>query len=274
MKRAVYFLIATLPLNALAYDRTPEGAIATINLCVANNLMTNAKRKELFENIILQDFNGKPSSVNYKDVDDKTNTMLQMFKLRDLRGLCHTVYNDYNLSEDQKNKIISKRKEVGSNIKKLKGSAGSGNSESQYKMALNYIESNDVNNAVSWFYKAAQQGHVDAQYRLADILSIGKWGYPADKKKALYWFKEAYKGGDRSEYNIAHVYYYMTSESKDNLIEALAWYLVVQKNNRDNEEGGIYSATTKNINELNNKLSVSERERAQEMSKSYIRYDL
>lgn len=66
----------------------------------------------------------------------------------------------------------------------------------------------------------------------------------------------------------------MTSESKDNLIEALAWYLVVQKNNRDNEEGGIYSATIKNINKLNNKLSVSERERAQEMSKSYIRYDL
>ena len=96
IKRAVYFLIATLPLNALVYDRTPEGAIATINLCVANNLMTNVKRKELFENIILQDFNGKPSSVNYKDVNEKTNTMLQIFKLRDLRGLCHTADNDYN----------------------------------------------------------------------------------------------------------------------------------------------------------------------------------
>ncbi|HZJ97885.1 MAG TPA: hypothetical protein VFD12_08650 [Oligella sp.] len=271
MKKVIYFLIATLPLNALAYDRTPEGGIATINLCAANNLMTNAKRKDLYESIVLQDFNGKPSSVNHKDVDDKTKIMLQMFKLRDLRGLCHTVYNDYNLSEDQKIKIKSKRKEVESNIKNLEGSARSGSLESQYKIALSYIESNDVNNAVSWLYKAAQQGHVDAQYRLADILSTGMWGYPADEKKALYWFKEAYKGGDSSEYNIAHVYYYLTSESKDNLMEALAWYLVVQKNNKNNEEGGIYSATTKNINKLNNKLSVGERERAQEMSNLYIR---
>lgn len=271
MKKSFCILLLLLPLTTLAYDRSPEGGLATIDLCLVNNLMTESKWKELAESIVLQEFNGDPSSINTKAVDNKKNRMLQMFGLRDLRGFCMMVNNQYNLSSDQKKSLINTIDSRNNEIQNLQLLAEKGDAESQFELAKKYTEIPDVNSAVIWFEKSAQQGHVEAQYRLADILSIGKWGYPRDKHKAIYWYKEAYKNGSGSAYSIAHAYYYLKPELESNLIEALAWYSISleEMSSKGVNSGGVYEATTKNIGLLNSKLSDDAKTKASKMSDIY-----
>ncbi|MCK7632244.1 sel1 repeat family protein [Shewanella sp. JNE10-2] len=269
--KKICILLLLLPLTTLAYDRSPEGGLATIDLCLANNLMTQSKWEELAESIVLQEFNGNPSTINTKAVDNKKNWMIQMFGLQDLRGLCMMVNNQYRLSSEQKKALINSMDSRNNEIQNLQLLAEKGDSESQFELAKKYTEIPDVKSAVIWFEKSAQQGHIEAQYQLADILSIGKWGYPKDKHKAIYWYKEAYKNGSGSAYSIAHAYYYLKPELESNLIEALAWYSISleQMNARGVDSGGVYEATRKNIDLLNSKLSGNAKTRASKMSDIY-----
>ena len=50
--------------------------------------------------------------------------------------------------------------------------------------------------AVEWWYKAAEQGHADAQYRMGCALYNGH-GVPSNKATAVEWWKKAAAHGNK-----------------------------------------------------------------------------
>ena len=65
--------------------------------------------------------------------------------------------------------------------------------EEQYCMGLELYGKDDAQ-AARWFRKAAEQGHVDAQYMLGDCYCYGK-GVPLDEDEAEKWFRKAAEQG-------------------------------------------------------------------------------
>jgi TPR repeat protein len=49
--------------------------------------------------------------------------------------------------------------------------------------------------AVSWFRKAAEQGHARGQFQLG-IIYLNGWGVPPDRTEAINWFRRAAAKGD------------------------------------------------------------------------------
>ena len=68
--------------------------------------------------------------------------------------------------------------------------ADAGHSEAQYIMGLLYIEGKKVlqnyDLGIEWLTRAAMQGHKDAQFKLAAIYHQGEI-VPKDEQKAVYW---------------------------------------------------------------------------------------
>jgi len=75
----------------------------------------------------------------------------------------------------------------------FKKAADQGHAEAQYKLALGYL-SKDPGEAVSWLMKAANQGHADAQYELGCCYMRGK-GVAENKRRAINWFEKAVANG-------------------------------------------------------------------------------
>ena len=73
-------------------------------------------------------------------------------------------------------------------------------SEEIYKQACEYAQAGDYVEAAKCFKKAANEGHIKAQYNLAVCLHEGLGGYQAHME-AFYYFKKAADGGhDRAHY--------------------------------------------------------------------------
>lgn len=71
-----------------------------------------------------------------------------------------------------------------------------------------------MDKAVKWYQKAAQQGHADAQYRLADYL-MRTAGHAEDVDQAVGWFqKAAEKGHLRAKKELRNYYYNMAKKCK------------------------------------------------------------
>ena len=68
--------------------------------------------------------------------------------------------------------------------------ADAGHSEAQYIMGLLYIEGKKVlqnyDLGIEWLTRAAMQGHKDAQFKLAAIYHQGEI-VPKDEQQAVYW---------------------------------------------------------------------------------------
>lgn len=90
-------------------------------------------------------------------------------------------------------------------------SAENGKASAQYSIARSYelgkrVKS-DKNKAIHWYSKAAEQGHVDAAYRLGLIYYRGIGGFKIDFKKALrYLSLAADKNHKNSQANLARMY--------------------------------------------------------------------
>jgi len=80
----------------------------------------------------------------------------------------------------------------------LMKAADQGHADAQYKVALNYLtgkeESKDPTQAVSWLIKAANQNHADAQYELGCCYMRGT-GVAENKNLAINWFEKAVANG-------------------------------------------------------------------------------
>jgi TPR repeat protein len=82
------------------------------------------------------------------------------------------------------------------------GPALNGNINAQFSLGFAYEKGlggkKDFKQAVRWYEKAANQGHAEAQYRLAAILEEGRPQVKADVANALSWYEESARNGFKS----------------------------------------------------------------------------
>jgi TPR repeat protein len=79
----------------------------------------------------------------------------------------------------------------------MKNAATQGDSQAQFDCGDLLYQKNDHKQCVSWFQKAADQGHIEAQYRLAASYQNGI-GTKKDFDQAIYWAKKASKQGHKN----------------------------------------------------------------------------
>ena len=91
---------------------------------------------------------------------------------------------------------------VGAKLKDLKKLAAEGNAAAQYSLGMRYANGGgdvkrDYREAKVWFLRAAEQGHVRAQGKVAASFWEGRGG-PQDYSKAYFWALLAQAGGDEA----------------------------------------------------------------------------
>ena len=84
--------------------------------------------------------------------------------------------------------------------------------DAQYGLGVAYLEGKGVSpnleTAVSWFLKAANQQHLYAMFNVGTAYWIGR-GIEQDRKEAVFWWRNAaHDGLPRAQYNIGLSYYY------------------------------------------------------------------
>ena len=120
----------------------------------------------------------------------------------------------------------------------LKTNAESGNAEAQFYYSYNFKRYKErAGNCLKWLLKSAEQGFVNAQYRVAICFASGD-GAPIDSKECLKWMlKAAMQGLNRAQRELVRLYsgnFLFTGDDplkedpidiKD-LVEAFAWDIV------------------------------------------------
>jgi uncharacterized protein len=79
-------------------------------------------------------------------------------------------------------------------IAKTRDLATQGNADAQYKLGEHYGY-NDEELAIEWYRKAAEQGHVNAQYALSSMLLNEIYSTDAEMEESDKWERMAAKGG-------------------------------------------------------------------------------
>ncbi|MDR7306767.1 tetratricopeptide repeat protein [Rhodoferax saidenbachensis] len=95
--------------------------------------------------------------------------------------------------------------------------AKTNNADAQFHLGIMHMEGQSVppsdKEAALWFKRAADQGHTNAQFNLAQILNDSR---PPSYTEALRWFSEAAKGGHAvAAYNTGLFYYKGKGTQKD-----------------------------------------------------------
>jgi putative methionine-R-sulfoxide reductase with GAF domain len=97
------------------------------------------------------------------------------------------------------------------NVDQLRELAGQGNASAENALGLLYAQGDDKQavhpdegEAARWFTKAAEDGSVSAQYKLA-LLYWGGHGVPKDVNKAYFWTVLARAGGQEGSKDLAKV---------------------------------------------------------------------
>ena len=99
--------------------------------------------------------------------------------------------------------------------------------DAQYELGDCYyfgvgVEQN-LEEAVKWYTKSAEQGNASAQTNLGDAYTFGE-GVDADRAEAVRWYLKAAKQGDaRAQYALGDCYYF-GGGIEQNLEEAVKWY--------------------------------------------------
>lgn len=90
--------------------------------------------------------------------------------------------------------------------------------EAQYNLGVKY-RFNDMQKAVFWFSKAAEQGHVEAQFNLGEI-----YRHEQNMEQAVFWYSKAAKQGHAiSQYYMGRSHRLGIGVDKD-LDKAFLWY--------------------------------------------------
>jgi S1-C subfamily serine protease len=108
-------------------------------------------------------------------------------------------------------------------IEDLKKAAVQGNAQAQYELGWAYFNGNQVSKnpaeAGKWWRKAADQGHVDAQFWTAT-----SYKYANNFAEAIKWYLKAAKQGHVDSQNNLALCYVLGEGVPKNEIEALAWF--------------------------------------------------
>ena len=162
-------------------------------------------------------------------------------------------------------KVLAERKKGVAAFHLHQSKANQDDANSQFNLALLYENGvgiyRDGRKAVYWYTKAAQQGHVEAQYRLGTVyrFGYGEEVVQTDFKKAVYWITKASEQGHiEAQYNLGLMYEYGEEAPRD-YIQAFFWYTKAV-------EKGHYFAN-EDRNKMLEKMSQSQIEEAQKLSK-------
>lgn len=107
-------------------------------------------------------------------------------------------------------------------------SEGPESAEEQYQIGLALDRCQDVDvslkDPASWYLKAAEQGHADAQYRLGWKYALGEGGVEYDSDEAVkWWLMAARQGHTGAQCQLASSYLEGEGVEK-NVKEAVRWY--------------------------------------------------
>lgn len=102
--------------------------------------------------------------------------------------------------------------------------AGAGDADAQFKLGRMYNEgtkgaSQNYDEAVKWFRKAAEQGHPDAMHSLGWMYRDGHGVEQDYKKRAAWWRKAAEHGSIGAQYNFGLELLELTSGMRDKRLE-------------------------------------------------------
>ena len=87
----------------------------------------------------------------------------------------------------------------------------------------------DYAEAVKWWRKAAEQGHVKTQYQLGEMYHKGE-GLPQDYEEAAKWWRKAADQGHALAQIRLGGMYYLGVVAPKNFIESYAWFLLAKAN--------------------------------------------
>jgi SH3-like domain-containing protein len=115
--------------------------------------------------------------------------------------------------------------------------AANDNPDAQYALGVAYLKGHGVEwkltEAIAWFERAAQAGHVSAMFNLAGIFWEGR-GTQQDFSRAVHWWQQAAAHDDSaSQYNLG-LAYFLGQGVTSNPAQAIAW---LQKANRNGYPG-------------------------------------
>lgn len=117
----------------------------------------------------------------------------------------------------------------------------------------------DIDMAIDWYSRAAENGSSEAQNELGFIYSSGRY-IQEDLEKAVYYFKQAaYNGHPVAQYNLGVTYYTGMGQDFD-LQKAYAWFEIANVNGHESAE--------KSIEELKFELTSAEIEEARQLAKT------
>ncbi|PHS09982.1 MAG: hypothetical protein COA78_11660 [Blastopirellula sp.] len=119
----------------------------------------------------------------------------------------------------QQTKVVEKKITTFAQLMKQ---AESGDVEAQVKLGWHYDQKRELDKALSWYKKAANQGYAVGQFNVAEMLRDGA-GVKQDKAKALeYYLKAAKQGYPKAQYCIGIMY--ATGEgTKEDLNKSYIW---------------------------------------------------
>lgn len=109
----------------------------------------------------------------------------------------------------------------------LLAKANAGDAASQVLVAGAYAAgkgvAKDIRQAADWYRKAAEQGNISAQVRLAALYLDGAKGFPRDLAQAAAWYRKAAEQGDVEAQGTLGVLYSMGTGVPHDDVEAYYW---------------------------------------------------
>ena len=142
--------------------------------------------------------------------------------------------------------------------------ANQGDADAQFNLALLYYTGlgipQDRRYAIYWYTKAAEQGHIQAQYFLGKLYNFGDGiEVRQDFKLAVYWLTKASEQGHvQAQYLLGHMYEYDDEPPQDYKL-AFFWYTKAAEQN--------HHFAKEDRDKMLEKMSQSQIEEVQKLSK-------
>lgn len=113
----------------------------------------------------------------------------------------------------------------GLSFDEAKAKAERGDATNQFVLAIYHAAGAEKNSveAVKWFRKAAEQGHVKAQYHLATCYQMGE-GIGKDRTEAVKWFRKAAENNHAEAQGHLGTCYYMGDGVEKDYPQAIGWF--------------------------------------------------
>lgn len=152
-------------------------------------------------------------------------------------------------------------------VQKCKSAADRGNVIAQNTLGYLYLNGQGVSQnyeqAVNWFRKAAQQEYRDAQYNLSVMYKLGQ-GVEQDHSEGLKWLEKAAAYGHAAAQNSLGDLYYQGEELDKDYILAYMWWQLAEKNDFEN-------IAHKKV-ELAHKMTWADIKKAEQLASQYRKH--